>query len=188
MSEQTTSTVIARWRGNPDALRFAEYALSDAHFESLRTATTEVLKVFPPTAGACVMMSALLVERLRSLGVTTAFAIAGDLHVPGGRVFGEDREPDWSSVFSQCDLSWGGHCWVAVGGWLADTSVYRTAYSENAPPLLAAHLREPREKRPGALVCTEEAAIDMDLNYVPRYALSDDETTILARSALHLIS
>lgn len=60
----------------------------------------DVLVAFPPTPGACVMMSALYAGRLRQLG-HDGWLVGGALSVGGRRLFGGSTP---ASEFSGSDL------------------------------------------------------------------------------------
>jgi|ERR1044072_6837141 hypothetical protein len=134
------------------------------------------------TPGACVMMSALYAQRLRSKGVP-AYVVAGTLSVQGVRVFGTDVPFDGKTAFSESNLDWDGHAWVVVGGHVADVSIFRTAYSKLSPPLLAEHVRGEFGLGRGLLLVAWRDAPKSGLYYAPRYVLTAAQVERLAHSA-----
>lgn len=155
--------------------------LNDEQFAALVSVGHDVLRAFPRKAGACVMMGALYVGRLHHLGHASATLVGGALVVAGSPVFGNSSVGDALNT----DLDWGGHAWVLFGEYIADVSLVMTAYSPDAPKLLARHIA-PRIKPTQRLyVATPEAARRADqLDYRPQRIFSDAELDQLYRGAL----
>lgn len=137
--------------------------LNDSEWNDLISAGHEVLQVFPPKAGACVMMSALYVGRLHDLGHRSARLIGGMLAIGDTIVFGRSGV---TKSFNRSNLDWDGHAWVTFGEYIADASLVTTAYHKDAPPLVARHIRGLMRANQRLYIATPEAARREDaLNY-----------------------
>lgn len=156
--------------------------LTDAEVDALIAAGHDVLRVFPNTAGACVMMSALYVGKLHHLGHRDAQLIGGTLAIGDAIVFGRSGV---STNFALSNLDWDGHAWILFGEYLADVSLVMTAYSDNAPKRVAEHVRTLRKPNQRLYIATPDAASREDrLTYTPQHRFTDDEITSLYRGAL----
>lgn len=159
-----------------------ETPLTDAEFDAMVGAGHQVLQVFPRTAGACVMMSALYVGRLHDLGHKRARMIGGSLAIDGAIVFGRSAA---TGDFSRTDLEWDGHAWIHFGEYIADVSLVQTAYDPRAPICVARHVTQLRKPNQRLYIATPAAAAcDDGLLYTPQHVFSDDQITALYRGAL----
>jgi hypothetical protein len=177
------SAVLAVCRDAEEAERQRAYVATDADLDALREIGRRVLAVFPPVPGACALMTAMYAVGLNKTGCGPLYFVAGDLSVPEGRAFGDGGNGDLSQAFGVSELSWDGHCWIALGKWIADVSICRTAKSGRAPPALARHMRQAFDAKTGLLIHSVEAAADAGLFYRPRYVLTEDQIDGLARGA-----
>ncbi|WP_326522932.1 hypothetical protein [Sphingomonas sp.] len=160
--------------------------MNDAEVDALIAVGHDVLLAFPSAPGACVMMSALYVGRLHSLGYRSASLVGGMLAIDGAAVFGHSRVTD---DFSRTNLDWGGHAWITFGEYLADVSLVTTAYSSKAPRRLADRVRNLRKPNQRLYIATPEAASTHDgLTFTPQIQFTDDELTALYRGALTFLS
>lgn len=159
--------------------------LTDAELEALIAVGHDVLRVFPSTPGACVMMGALYAGRLRHLGHASVQLVAGNLIVDGVTVFGRSRLP---TDFTRTDIDWDGHAWVRFGEYLADASLVMTAYGWEAPAALVRVVRPLRRSNQRLYIATPDAARQHDrLDYAPLHTFTDDEIATLYRGALTFI-
>jgi hypothetical protein len=160
--------MIAQSYSAEAAKAFRAFEPSDADFVALKQAGQDLQVVFKLIPGACVVMSALLMLRLKTLTKAPAYLVAGSLAVGATRVFGDGDAVDGTKAFGQSNPSWDGHAWVQFGRFIVDTSIFRTAYSSNSPPLLAKHVRATHGEGRGILIGTYEAlARDDNLIYEP---------------------
>ena len=160
--------------------------LNVAEVDALIAVGHEVLLAFPPTPGACVMMGALYVGRLHSLGHKSASLVGGMLAIDGAAVFGHSRMKD---DFSKTNLDWDGHAWVTFGEYLADVSLVTTAYNAKAPRRLADRARKLRKPNQRLYIATPEAASMHDgLTFTPQIQFTEDELTELYRGALTFLT
>lgn len=141
----------------------------------------DLLTAFPVTPGACMMMSALYVGRLRQLGHAGAQLAAGMLTIGGSPVFGSGR-PDHAPI--RTDLDWDGHAWVTLGGFIADASLLRTGRSAKAPQPLRRLVETQFGPRQGLYIATLEAAREDGLGYETQRIYTEDEIDAIYRGAL----
>lgn len=69
------------------------------------------------------------------------------------------------------------------GPYVADVSIFRTAYSSQAPGLLAAHVRQEFGNGRGLLVVRWSDAPKSGLRYSPQYVLTESQVSGLVRGA-----
>jgi hypothetical protein len=162
-------------------------AKDDETKQRLAAVGHDVLVVCRPMPGACIMMSALYAFRLREKYGEPADVVAGSLFVGSSRVFGADGDFD-GECFSRTSLDWDGHAWVTLAGFLADVSVFRTAYSSGSPPALAAHVRAEFGTGKGLFICRIGDEAKSGLGYEPLYVLRREQVETLARGALAMLS
>ncbi len=168
---------------SPDAARaFRAYAPGAVEKDHLASVGGTVLRDFLPLPGACTLLSAVYATRLRSVIDGPVHVVAGDLSADGVRVFGNGQPID-RAIFSQTNLSWDGHVWVMLGGYVADVSLFRTARSKGSPPALAALVSREFGPHTGLVVVKWRDAPLSGLAYSPRYVLTDEQIATLDRSA-----
>jgi hypothetical protein len=175
--------LIADSFGSDAAEVWERLSLTQPQIETLRDAGQEVLAYFPTRPGACLLMSAVYAIRLEKIDAAPAYVIAGSLYAGDTRVFGEDSAMNGRERFSRPDPSWNGHAWIISGNYLADVSIFRTAYSQFSPPLLAAHVRQEFGIGKGLMICKIEEAIRSGLRYEAQYVLNRDQVDALFFSA-----
>jgi hypothetical protein len=178
--------LITDTHGAGAAEAWAVLTLDQTQREALCDAGRQVLQHFPPRPGACMLMSAIYAMRLESMKAPPAYVVAGSVYAAGKRVFGEDGPINGKERFSRSDPSWEGHGWIISGNYLADASIFRTAYSPGSPRALAAHVKAEFGTGRGLLVCKIEDAIKSGLRYQPQYVLAQGQVDALFRAARHL--
>ncbi|MGA3307387.1 MAG: hypothetical protein ABSD08_02065 [Xanthobacteraceae bacterium] len=129
------------------------------------------------------IMSALYAVMLEKRFEAKAFVVAGSLYVDDKRIFGEDSNVD-GQTFSKSNPSWDGHGWLAVGDFIADISVGRTARSGKCSPLLTERVIRQFGPNSGLVVCKPTAIENDGLFYRPQYVLVQDQVDALARGAI----
>lgn len=80
-----------------------------------------------------------------------------------------------ATAFEQSNPSWNGHCWISFGDCVGDLSVFRTAYSSQAPQVLQQVVLERFGPDKGLLLSSVKAAAERGLTYVPRYVLTETQ-------------
>jgi hypothetical protein len=178
--------LVAHHHGWQAAKALKSYEMDDASRARLTAAALEVLQVFPNIAGACALMSAALAVRLERDLSAPIFVVAGTLSVENTPVFGGAAEIP-AGTFGKSDLDWDGHVWVMVGPYIADVSIFRTAYSAQAPAQLSKHVELVFGPNKGLYVDQWKRTRQMGLNYQPRYVLSEGEVTALMGGAFQII-
>jgi hypothetical protein len=121
--------LIASSFGADAAERWAALRLKASDVDLLAAIGHEVLRNCRVIPGACTLMSALYSLVLEKKAAPPAFVVAGQLCIGESRIFGEEDEID-GERFSQSNPSWNGHAWIVCGDYLADISMFRTAYSD----------------------------------------------------------
>ena len=178
--------LIAVHHGWPAARDFKAYEMDDAARARVSATALDVLKVFPPIPGACALMSAAFAVRLEDRLGGPIQVVAGTLSVEGEPVFG-DRSPVPAGAFAQDHLDWDGHVWVMVGPYVADISLFRTAYSRAGPARLWRHIDLTFGPNKGLYVDHWARTRQMGLGYEPTYVLSRDEVNGLMGGAYRAI-
>lgn len=178
----TLRHLIAASRTAEELEQFDEFSPSDVDIKLITETGVEVLKVIPPTPGACVLMSAVHATLLENRLSGPAFVVAGSLSVADTPVFGNAEPPaNLNAVFNDHNLSWDGHCWIAVADLIVDVSVFRTAYSPQSPPALKDHVIAEFGAGRGLMVAKPTGT--GKLVYAPQYVLTQDQTDALFRGA-----
>ena len=175
--------LIASCRSRKEAQAYKAFVPTKDDVGRLGEIGREVLQHLPPEAGACALMSAVYAARLQSVGLAPAYVAAGSLLVQGQRVFGDGRPFDGAKAFSESNSDWDGHAWVMFGPYVADVSIFRTAYSSQAPRLLAAHVRQEFGNGRGLLVVRWSDAPKSGLHYLSQYVLTESQVSGLVRGA-----
>lgn len=178
------SRLIATSHSADAAEVYRTFSPTEAHLKILADVGRDVLFHFPRLPGACAAMSALYAARVQTITDAPVYVVAGALSVGTNYIFGKQTASrDWSSSFSESNLSWDGHCWIAFGDFIADVSIFRTAYSENGPPALAAHVAESFGSGRGLLICRVAETKQLGFRYEPEYVLTEGQITGLIRGA-----
>ncbi|HZV08723.1 MAG TPA: hypothetical protein VFF94_03160, partial [Novosphingobium sp.] len=120
---------IAARHGWPAAKAFKAYAMTEADRAALSHCAIELLSLFPPVAGASVLMSAALAVMLERRMQAPVQVVAGTLAVDGAPVFGNRQPLDGAALFADANPAWDGHAWVMVGPYVADVALFRAAYA-----------------------------------------------------------
>jgi hypothetical protein len=144
------------------------------HLEQVASVGKEVLDNTPWLPGACTLMSAVWTARVRD-------RLARDQIVFG------TGATDLSTAFNESNPAWDGHCWVAFGEYVGDASVFRTAYSRQAPKALQQLVLEQFGKGRGLALAKVSAMAEDGLTYVPKYVLTEAQLDALVRSAAEVV-
>jgi hypothetical protein len=166
-----------------EAAAYRSFVPTEAQLKMLGETGKDVLLNFPVMPAACAMMSALYAARLQ-MSAAPAYVVAGAFSIGTTCLFGKDAESrDWKLAFSESNPSWDGHCWVMFGNFIADVSIFRTAYSYHSPPLLKRFVAERFGKGRGLLIGTMKEVGKLGFNYQPQYVLTESQITGLIRGA-----
>lgn len=177
--------LIRQSRSAEDATAHGGRIVTENDQSQLANVGRQLLSVFPPIPGACLLMSALYAARLQELVAGPILVIAGGLSVGSEHVFGAGGQFD-GKRFDQSNPSWDGHAWVELGDLVADVSIFRTAYSGQSHPLLRESIAKTYGRGRGLMIRRSGDASD-GLTYEPQYVLTEDQVTGLARGALKVL-
>lgn len=178
--------LIAAHHGWPVAKAFKAYQMDDAAGAKVSAAALDILKAFPPLPAASALMSAAFAVRLEKTLNAPIQVVAGTLSVNDEPVFG-DQTPFPIGTFAQAGGSWNGHVWVMIGPYVADISLFRTAYSRFGPAALSRHVDLTFGPNKGLYVDHWGKTRQRGLKYEPSYVLSRDEVDHQMASAYHTI-
>lgn len=181
-------SLIAKTQGWPAAKTFKSYTPSDADKAEIAGKARDLLSVFPSIPGACALMSAAFAAHLARDPDLPVQVVAGTLSVEGSPVFGEGQPFDGPVVFGSSHPDWNGHVWVMVGPYVADISIFRTAYSADCPPRLGRHIVHTFGGGKGLYFDAWRHTRQLGLGYEPHYVLSEAEVTGLLTGARSLIA
>lgn len=159
-------------------------SLSDSEKETMKTAVRDVMVVFKPVPGACVMMSALLHFRLKHLSHAPTYFVAGTLQAAGAYAYGAADTLVNQETFAQNNPDWDGHAWVQHGQYIVDVATRRTVAAGKAPRVLAEHIRKKSGYDTGAQCGDDRAMREDGLIYQPLRVLSQAELDPLINGAL----
>jgi len=182
--QDVVTSLIRQSHGDVNAEAYRVFSPTPEDIEGLMKVGLDVLKHFPFVPGACAMMGAMYAARLQmDLEHAPTYLVAGALLIQGTPVFGEATASDeWRRAFTDSAASWNGHCWIVCGSFIADVSIFRTAYSPKSPPPLAGFVENTFGKGRGLFVCKADELPD-GLEYVPQYVVPEDQITALMRGA-----
>lgn len=185
------ASLIADNHGWPKAKtfksEFKSYFLNDDDKAIFNNVGLEVLDSFPNLPGACAPMSAYLAVCLEKILERDVYVVTGTLTVNNIPVFGDFSGFDGHLLFSNDNFDWNGHAWVMVGQYVADLSIFRTAYSKVSPPRLQNHILSHYGVGRGMQVDRWHQLSKSGLGYHPQYVLDYNQTTALLRYAQLLI-
>jgi hypothetical protein len=121
------------------------------------------------------MLSSAWAGYLRDHHSIPAIVVAGDLKISGLRVFKyQEKLPEPSGKGRIIKRNWSGHCWIEVGGYLGDLSIFRTAYAIAGPSLLKDFIVSKFGMGRGAFLSPVED-IPTGMQYIPQYVLKDSQ-------------
>ena len=170
---QLSKRIAASYDWNA-AKAFKAYEMSDADRATISRCAVDLLAIFPPTPDASAMMSAARAVSLSRVMHAPIHVVRGFLGVENRLVLGEGTRN-------------GAYNWVMVGPYVVDITLFRLAYSSEAPAILAKHVD---------LVFGQNKALYVDhwsmtkrvaLRYQPDTVLTEAEITALMGDAFHRI-
>jgi hypothetical protein len=129
------SKLIAGSYSAEEAQAFLGFSPSGENLRLLTAIGHEILTHIPPRPGGCALMSALWAFIARNRTALPVYVVAGRFAVGESVVFGKSKDMV-STAFDESEMDWDGHCWIAIGDYIGDISIFRTANSEKAPSVL----------------------------------------------------
>jgi len=112
------------------------------------------------------------------------YEVAGDLLVDGQSVFWTESAPEQVAAdFERSRLDWDGHCWIVVGDYVGDVSIFRTAYSTQSSPRLSRAIVERFGTGKGLLLSTVANLEAMGFEYRPKYVVTRAQVNSLLLGA-----
>jgi hypothetical protein len=179
--------LIAVSHGAEAADVWRKFKVGEADKIVLEEAGKRVLCLFSgQQAGQCALMSAACVCAIEHLGTQPAYMVAGSLYTGDKRIFGEDGEFDGKRFFSESNMGWNGHAWIAYGDWIADVSILRTARGGTLRRL-ASYVAKAFKPTTGLFCCNMETMGGCKFRYVPQYVLPREQVEGLQRGALAML-
>lgn len=178
---------VAATHGWPAAKAFKAYAWTEEDRAVIATCASQVLKVFPGTAGNEDLLAATLAFQLQRRLDAPVHLVAGALAVDGVTVRADRLPPDGTSPFAAEGPAWRGHLWVMVGPHVVDATIFRLANGADCPPPLARHVHSVFGPDKGLYADHWRRSRRMGLEYDPLYVLSEADTEQLMTAAYRLM-
>jgi hypothetical protein len=170
--------LITKSHSSTAADAYRDFLPTEQQRQRLYEVGREVLSNFPNIPGACAPMSTLYAARWQQESDTPIYVVAGKLNIEDNPVFGSEIDAnEIGSVLSQSNSSWDGHCWLVFGPYIVDISIFRTAYSDYSPAILASHVTEKFGKNRGILVAEPSALAEHGFQYIPQYVFTEELVT-----------
>lgn len=121
------------------------------------------------------MISAGFVAALKSYYSIPAIAVIGDLYINGTPVFKCKKNiPTPSRDNPTIREHWDGHCWVEVGGYICDLSLFRSAYALKGPSLLKNFIINNFGEGKGAILLPLNN-LPQGMDFIPKYVLNESQ-------------
>lgn len=173
MRDRKIEQLISRYRGANEAQSYKNYKLASP--DILATTAKDMLKIIPPSLGACALISSVWADTLRSQHNIPAIVVVGDLKISGTTVFKCKKNlPTGGNTGKFTSGKWSGHCWIEIDGYIGDLTIFRTAYSIEGLSLLKDFvLSNFGPGRAGFLSKTSETPKGM--KYIPKFVLKDQQ-------------
>jgi hypothetical protein len=182
---QTILDLIRRDRGQQDEEQFSKFRISDT--QPFTDTACEFLAHTPAIFGRCAPMSAAWAALLRDHHGIPAVVVAGDLMLERCPAFVCDRNiPAPSKAATEME-NWDGHCWIEVDGRVGDISVFRTARVIDRPSVLKDFIERHFGLHRGMMLVERSALDAIQMDYVPKYVLTEAQITGLILGMRHEI-
>lgn len=122
------------------------------------------------------------VAMLRDALSLAAYYVAGDLYVRGRMTFGS-TDLNVAQRLGESSDAWDGHCWLALGRYVGDISVFCTAYAQPQGSNLRQAVLDEFEPGRGLFLMRCSDALTTGFDYRPKYVVRESEITALIKSA-----
>lgn len=165
------SLINSSW-GLDEALRW--HSVHGSPHASVVASAHNLLSAVPPAFGYCMLLSSSLAAMIRDKHDLPAVAVAGNLSINDEYVFKmESPLPDPSGRGELNLQDWRGHCWVDIGGWFVDASIFRSAYLTQPGNILSTFFHKNFGEKKGAICWGYDDADEIGLSYEPVEVLSE---------------
>jgi len=174
MSSNTiVSELIAETYGPEEAQRHLSSEISRADRERAEEAGDVVLTRSRVASRFCIYLSAMWTAILRDVFSLPAYCVTGDLRVRGQLVFGSS-DPMVARTPGISNEQWDAHCWLVLGPYLGDASIFRTAYAQSDRSNLKQAIVEQFGLGCGLMLMRDPEWLAEGFEYIPKYVLPDD--------------
>ena len=157
----------------------------EAFSEKFSQRTSEVLGIFPNTAGLCVNLCACISFALQNDGVAHSVAL-GSLSCKGVKVF------QYTGAFPRKPnrpAAWDGHAWIEFAdGYIGEPSLLRTARTFPETSNVKNHLKRLGLLGRGALLFSAQQAKDHGFKYTKKQELHRPTIPSLIEGLVHVNS
>lgn len=170
---------IARTHGWPTAKAFKSYVPGDRDKALIANKARELLAIFPAGSGGGGALSAAFAAHLERDLTAPVLVVRGHLKIMGTPLAGHAGP---SAVSAGPD-----HDWVMVGPYIADISIFRLAYSREAPPHLLAHVYDMFGPDQAMLFASWRETRRLGFDYDPELVLSTEAVDALVGDAHRII-
>lgn len=182
-SDLSLSKLIKTSYDAAEESRFLGFNATKLHLEQAKDAGRLILRRSPSIPGACTYLSAMWVAMLRDSLHLPAYCVAGDLYVRGRIAFGSTA-PNAAKRLDASNDVWDGHCWLALGRYIGDISVFRTAYAQPQGSNLRQAVLDKFGPGRGLFLMRWSDALTSGFDHRPKYVATESEITALINGAL----
>jgi hypothetical protein len=168
--------------GAAEKSRYLAFDATKLHLEQAAEAGSEILRRSKSLPGACTYLTAMWAAMLRDNLGLPAYCVAGDLYVRGRMAFGS-TDPNIAPRLGESSDAWDGHCWLALGRYVGDISVFRTAYAQPRGSNLRQAVLDEFGPGRGLLLMRRSDALTTGVDYRPKYVARESEITALIKGA-----
>lgn len=181
------SSLIERAYPTTEVARYEAFKVEKEQWTVTNDVGKLVVSKISRSPGQCVPLNVVWCAILRDRAHFPAHAVVGDLFVDGVKVYGEGVTPaDCVRIFSgeTIDLDWNGHCWMMLGDYVCDASIFDTAESPFAHRSLRGLLKKMTMPESRLLIANREELSRVGLRFVPNYVLDDHEVSRVCQSVM----
>lgn len=178
---------VAATHGWAAARAFKAYVWNERDRAEIAACASDILKLFPATAGQEASLSATLAFQLQRRLQAPVHLVAGTLSVEGVAVRTDRISSDGTSPFAAGAPAWRGHLWIMVGPHIVDVAIFRLANAPDCPPILARHVHSWFGSDKGLYADQWRHARRIGLDYDPLHVLSEEDVNHLLNAAYRLI-
>jgi hypothetical protein len=186
---ETVAALISASYSDDKVQAFLRFAVERSHLNQLAAIGNEILQNARPIPYSCTALSAMWVGISRDRTMLPVQQVAGDLFVDGHPAFAGGADADsLPAIFDRSRPDWDGHSWLALGDYIGDLSMCRTAYQR--PP--SSRLRNAVIQRFGlgkGLLLANAADFEANgFSYRPKYVLTEQQINSLMLGARELLT